>query len=106
VFGLILLDRLGVNLLPEMSYPTLTVRTEYPGSAPNEVENLISIPLEGNLATVKGLRQIRSVSKAGTSDIYLEFFWGTNMDLASLDVREKLEQVNLPLEIEAPTLLR
>ncbi|MDT8428889.1 MAG: efflux RND transporter permease subunit, partial [Pseudomonadales bacterium] len=106
VFGLILLERLGVNLLPELAYPTLTVRTEYPGSAPNEVENLISIPLEGNLATVKGLRQIRSVSKAGTSDIYLEFFWGTNMDLASLDVREKMEQVNLPLEIEAPTLLR
>jgi hydrophobic/amphiphilic exporter-1 (mainly G- bacteria), HAE1 family len=106
VFGMILLNRLGFNLLPELAYPTLTVRTEFPGSAPNEVENIISIPLEGSLATVKGLRQVRSISKAGTSDIYLEFYWGTNMDLASLDVREKMDQVNLPLEVEPPTLLR
>ncbi len=106
VFGLVLVGRLGFNLLPELSYPTLTVRTDFEGSAPAEVENLITRPLEGNLGTVKGLRQIRSVSKAGRSDIYLEFYWGTNMDLASLDVREKMDQVQLPLEVKPPTLLR
>lgn len=106
VFGIILLERLGMNLLPELSYPTLTVHTEFPGSAPGEVENLISIPLEGRLSTINGLRQVRSVSRAGSSDVYLEFHWGTNMDLASLDVREQMDQVNLPLEVEPPTLLR
>ncbi|HFB65372.1 MAG TPA: efflux RND transporter permease subunit [Aeromonadales bacterium] len=106
VFGLVLVGRLGFNLLPELSYPTLTVRTDFEGSAPAEVENLITRPLEGNLGTVKGLRQIRSVSKAGRSDIYLEFYWGTNIDLASLDVREKMDQVQLPLEVKPPTLLR
>jgi len=106
VFGLVLLGRLGFDLLPELSYPTLTVRTEYPGAAPSEVENLISRPLEGVLGTIKGLRQIRSVSKAGRSDVYLEFHWGTNIDIASLDVREKLEQVQLPLDVQAPSLLR
>lgn len=106
VFGLVLVEKLGFNLLPELSYPTLTVRTDFPGSAPAEVENLITRPLEGALGTIKGLRQIRSVSKAGRSDIYLEFFWGTDVDIASLDVREKMDQVQLPLEIKSPSLLR
>ena len=106
VFGLVLLNRLGFNLLPELSYPTLTVRTDFEGAAPAEVENLISRPLESVLGTIKGLRQIRSISKAGQSDVYLEFYWGTNIDVASLDVREKLEQVQLPIEVTAPSLLR
>ncbi|WP_196138450.1 efflux RND transporter permease subunit [Aliikangiella sp. G2MR2-5] len=106
VFGLVLVNRLGFNLLPELSYPTLTVRTDFEGAAPQEVENLITRPLEGLLGTIKGLKQLRSVSKAGRSDIYLEFHWGTNIDLASLDVREKMEQVQLPLEVSPPSLLR
>lgn len=106
VFGLVLVNRLGFNLLPELSYPTLTVRTNFEGAAPAEVENLITRPLEGALGTIKGLRQLRSVSKAGSSDIYLEFYWGTNIEIASLDVREKMEQVQLPLEVSTPSLLR
>lgn len=106
VFGMVVVGRIGFNLLPELSYPTLTVRTDFPGAAPAEVENLISRPLEGVLGTIKGLRQVRSVSKAGRSDIYLEFRWGANIDAASLDVREKLEQVQLPLEVEPSSLLR
>jgi HAE1 family hydrophobic/amphiphilic exporter-1 len=106
VFGLVLVGKLGFNLLPELSYPSLTVRTEFPGSAPAEVENLITRPLEGLLGTIKGLRQIRSISKAGRSDIYLEFYWGTDIDIASLDVREKMGQVQLPLEIKPSSLLR
>jgi hydrophobic/amphiphilic exporter-1 (mainly G- bacteria), HAE1 family len=106
VFGLVLVNRLGFNLLPELSYPTLTVRTDFEGAAPAEVENLITRQLEAVLGTIKGLRQVRSVSKAGRSDVYLEFYWGTNIDVASLDVREKLEQVQLPLEVKAPSLLR
>ncbi len=106
VFGLVLFQRIGFNLLPELSYPTLTIRTEFPGAAPAEVENLVSRPLEEALGTLAGLRQVRSVSKAGQSDVYLEFYWGSNMDLASLDAREKMDQVQLPLEIAAPTLLR
>lgn len=106
VFGMVVVNRIGFNLLPELSYPTLTVRTEYEGAAPIEVENLVTRPLEGALGTVKGLRQVRSVSKAGQSDIYLEFYWGTNVEIASLEVREKIEQVPLPIEINAPSLLR
>lgn len=106
VFGMVIFGRLGFNLLPELAYPTLTVRTEFEGSSPAEVENLISRPMEESLGTIKGLKQVRSVSKAGRSDIYLEFYWGTNIDLASLDVREKMDQVQLPLEVKSPSLLR
>lgn len=106
LFGLIGLSRLKVNLLPDLSYPTLTVRTEYVGAAPAEIENLISEPLEEALGVVKNLRRIRSISRTGQSDVILEFAWGTEMDAASLDVREKLELLQLPLEAKKPLLLR
>ncbi len=106
LFGLIGLSRLNVNLLPDLSYPTLTVRTEYQGAAPAEIENLISEPLEEQLGVVKNLKRIRSVSRTGQSDVILEFSWGTDMDSASLDVREKLELIQLPLEANQPLLLR
>ena len=106
LFGLIGLSRLKVNLLPDLSYPTLTVRTEYIGAAPSEIENLISEPLEEALGVVKNLRRIRSVSRTGQSDVILEFAWGTQMDSASLDVREKLELIQLPLDVKKPLLLR
>ncbi len=106
LFGAIGLSRLKVNLLPDLSYPTLTVRTEYVGAAPAEIENLISEPLEEALGVVKNLKRIRSVSRTGQSDVILEFSWGTDMDTASMDVREKLELLQLPLEVKKPLLLR
>ena len=79
VFGYFSLGRLPVTLMPEMTYPTLTVRTEYPGSAPEEVENDISRPVEEQLGVISGLREISSISRAGVSDVVLEFVWGTSM---------------------------
>lgn len=106
LFGMVSLGRIPVTLLPDLAYPTLTVRTDYPGGAPGEVEQLVSKPIEENLGTVKGLRRIESISRAGQSDVLLEFSWGSDMDMASLDVREKLDLVELPLDIEKPVLLR
>lgn len=106
LFGLISLFDLKVNLLPDLTYPTLTVRTEYEGAAPLEMENLISQPVEEGLGVVKNLRKIHSVSRTGQSDVILEFAWGTNMDQASLDVRDKLDILQLPLEAKKPVLLR
>ncbi|MDQ2069975.1 efflux RND transporter permease subunit [Natronospira bacteriovora] len=106
VFGLVAQSRLAVNLLPEMSYPSLTVRTELPGGAPQEVEYLLTRPVEEVLATVSGVRRVNSVSRAGQSDVTLEFAWGTGMDTAVVEVREKLDRINLPLEAERPLLLR
>ena len=106
MFGWVSLSRLAVNLLPDLSYPTLTVRTELVGAAPQEVESLITKPVEEAVGTISGVRQVRSVSRTGQSDVTVEFNWGTDMHLASVDVREKLDILELPLEARRPLLLR
>ncbi|HWS77048.1 MAG TPA: efflux RND transporter permease subunit [Thermomonas sp.] len=106
LFGLIALGSLKVNLLPDLSYPTLTVRTDYTGAAPAEIETLISQPAEEALGVVKGVRKLKSISRTGQSDVVLEFAWGTDMDQASLDVRDKMEALQFPLEAKPPVLLR
>ncbi|MBU3022740.1 efflux RND transporter permease subunit [Aestuariibacter sp. A3R04] len=106
LFGMVSLSRLSVNLLPELSYPTLTVRTDYNGAAPNEVEQLVSKPVEEAVGVVKGVKSVKSVSRPGQSDVILQFSWGTDMDFASLEVREKLDILQLPLDVEKPRLLK
>ncbi len=106
IFGLVSLSRLPLNLLPEISYPTLTVQTEYPDAAPAEVEKLITEPLEEAISVIQGLRELRSVSRPGVSEITLEFGWKTAMDFAALDVREKIDMIRLPADAGSPVLLR
>ncbi|QIK81465.1 efflux RND transporter permease subunit [Lysobacter sp. HDW10] len=106
LFGMIALRDLKVNLLPDLSYPTLTVRTEYTGAAPAEIETLISQPAEEALGVVKNVRKLESVSRTGQSDVVLQFAWGTNMDQAGLDVRDKMEALQLPLDAKRPVMLR
>lgn len=106
VFGWASLKKLRLNLLPDISYPTITVRTQYPGAAPEDVEERVSEKLQDSLATTPNLVRIWSVSRAEVSDIVLEFTWGTRVTFAMQDVREKLDRVFLPSEAEKPILLR
>ncbi len=106
VFGLISYKQLPLNLMPEMTYPSLTVRTEYPGTAPEEVETTVSRPIEQVLGVVDNLVSISSISKAEQSDVILEFTWNTDMNKATADVREKLDQVLLPQGAKRPIILR
>jgi HAE1 family hydrophobic/amphiphilic exporter-1 len=106
VFGYISYKQLPLNLMPEISYPSLTVRTEYTGTAPEEIETTISRPIEQALGVVNNLVSLESVSKAGQSDVILEFTWDTDMNQATSDVREKLDQVFLPEEVKRPLILR
>jgi len=106
LFGLIALGGLKVTLLPDLSYPTLTVRTDYTGAAPAEIETLVTKPVEEALGVVKGLRKLSSVSRTGQSDVILQFAWGTDMDQAGLEVRDKLEALQLPQDAKPPVLLR
>ncbi len=106
LFGLVSLSRLNLNLLPDLSYPTLTIRTELTGAAPAEVENLITKPIEEAVGVIRNVRLVRSVSRSGQSDVTLEFLWGTDMDVAGVEVREKLDVLWLPLEAQRPLLLR
>ncbi|RMF72604.1 MAG: efflux RND transporter permease subunit [Acidobacteria bacterium] len=106
VFGLLSYDRLPVQLMPDLTYPTLTVRTEYEGAAPEEVENDVTRPIEEAVGVVGGLRRLSSVSRAGISDVVLEFAWDTDMGEAAQDVLEKLDIVQLPETAGRPLILR
>ena len=106
LFGLVSLSRLNVTLLPDISYPTITIRTELTGAAPVEVESLLTKPIEEAVGVIRNVRLVRSVSRAGQSDVTLEFVWGTDMDIAGVDVREKVDIIELPLEADRPLLLR
>ncbi len=106
VFGYVAFNRLPINLLPDISYPTFTIRTEYEGTAPGEVENLISKPVEEAVGIISGVVRTSSISRPGMSDVVLEFDWDTDMDFASLEVREKLDMLTLPIGAESPILLR
>src|SRR5210317_237570 len=106
LFGMVSLSRLKLNLLPDISYPTLTVRAELTGAAPAEVENLLTKPIEEAIGVVRNVRLVRSVSRSGQADVTIEFLWGTDMDIAGVDVREKLDVLFLPLEASRPMLLR
>ncbi|MEM7480785.1 MAG: efflux RND transporter permease subunit [Acidobacteriota bacterium] len=105
VFGFFSYGRLPVTLMPELSYPTLTVRTEYPGAAPEEVENDISRPIEEALGVIGGLERISSISRAGVSDVVMEFSWDTEISDATQDALERLDLVFLPDETERPLIL-
>ena len=106
LFGVVSLDRLALNLLPDISYPSLTIQTDYEDAAPEEVESLVTRPIEEAVGVVAGLTRLSSVSRSGQSEVVLEFTWDMNMDLASMDVREKLDLIDLPRDVDKPTLLR
>ena len=106
VFGGVSFTKLKVDLLPEVSYPTLTVRTSWAGAAPEDVEQRISEKLQEALSTLDDLVRSTSISRAGTSDVLLEFDWGTPMTFAVEEVRERLGGVFLPEDSERPLILR
>lgn len=106
VFGRVSLDRLPVDLLPDIAFPTVTVRGEYTGAAPEEVERDIVDPLEEVLRTVEGVIAVESVSRAGLGEVYLRFQWGTELDVVTQRVRERLALVQLRDGIPPPRILR
>lgn len=106
VFGGVSFTKLPIDLLPEISYPTLTVRTTYTGAAPEDVEDRVSERVQEALSTLPHLVRTTSISRAETSDVVLDFAWGTPMTFAVQDVRDKLDGVFLPEGAEKPLILR
>src|SRR5436190_3012334 len=106
IFGLVAASRLSVDLLPDISYPSLTIRTDLPDAAPGDVEQFVTRPIEEAVGVVPGLSRLHSISRPGQSEVTMEFSSGTRMDLASLAAREKLDLVTLPREAKRPAILR
>ncbi|MGD8395444.1 MAG: efflux RND transporter permease subunit, partial [Candidatus Eiseniibacteriota bacterium] len=105
-FGFVGYQRLALELFPDITYPSLTVQTDFPDTAPQEVENLVTRPVEETVGVLRGLQSIRSVSRPGVSEVTLEFEWGSDMDMLAMEVREKLDRLVLPEETEDPIVLR
>ncbi len=105
LLGFVSFRELSVDLLPDISYPRLSVVTEYPGVAPEEIETFVTLPLEAAVSRIPGLRRVESVSKEGQSFMTLEFSWGTDMDFATLHTREKLDGAPIPEQAEDPVII-
>jgi HAE1 family hydrophobic/amphiphilic exporter-1 len=92
-FGLFSLGRLRLDLYPDISFPTVLVLTSYTGASPEDVETLISRPVEGAVSAAKGVKEVQSTSKQGASVVNVQFEWGQDMEVAETDVRRRLEMI-------------
>jgi HAE1 family hydrophobic/amphiphilic exporter-1 len=108
MLGFVSVPRLSVDLLPKVSDPRLVLYTALPQTSSVEVERLVTERLEAQVASVPGVEHIASVSRDGVSLITLRFRWGTDMDLAFLNVRDRLDQLRegLPVTASRPQILR
>jgi HAE1 family hydrophobic/amphiphilic exporter-1 len=108
LLGLISLARLPVDLMPDVSFPSITVRVGYPGVGPLEMEELVTRPLEQAMSAVAGLERLESTSSEGSSRVTLNFAWGTDLNEAADDVRNRLDRVRgrLPEEADPPVMFK
>ncbi len=103
-FGLFGLSQLDLDLYPKLEFPLIGVVTSYEGVTPKNIENLVTRPLEETVISVEGVKEVNSTSRTGASIILIDFDWGTDMDKAEIDVREKIDFVKdyLPSEASEP----
>ncbi len=108
LLGSISLAKLPVDLMPDITNPTLTIRVGYSGVGPLEIEQSVTRPIEQAVAAVAGLEQINSSSSEGSSNVRLNFAWGTNLNAAADDVRSRLDRVRgrLPEDADAPVIFK
>jgi HAE1 family hydrophobic/amphiphilic exporter-1 len=107
IFGTVSLMLLPQELFPQITYPQLTVATSYANAAPEEIETLITKPIEEAVGTVAGVKKVRSISKEGISLVIAEFGWSQNINFAALGMREKIDLIKerLPRDAEEPVVL-
>src|ERR687892_866624 len=108
LLGLISLLRLPVDLMPDVSFPSITVRVGYQGVGPLEMEELVTRPIEQAVSAVAGLERLESTSSEGNSRVTLHFAWGTDLAEAADDVRSRIDRVRgrLPEEADPPTVYK
>ena len=106
ILGAVSLSRLSIDLMPDITYPTLSVSTTYENASPEEIEELITRPLEEAMSAVPGVEEVTSVSAEGQSNVRVTFTWGTELDAAANDVRDRLDRAisRLPDDAERPWL--
>ena len=108
VVGAIALARLGIDMMPEIDFPTLSVMVRYPGAPSEEIETIVAKNYEGVLAGVSGVEKIRSVSQEDVCFLLLDFEWGTDLDAAAADIREAVAMIApyMPPDVEDPMVIK
>ena len=106
ILGGVSFSRLSIDLMPDITYPTLSISTTYEDASPEEVEELITRPVEEAMSAVPGVEEVTSVSAEGQSSVRVTFSWGTDLNEASNDIRDRLDRVipRLPEDAERPRL--
>ena len=106
VLGLVSLSRLPLDLYPDIEFPWVTVVSVYPGAGPEEIETLVTKPIEDSVSTINGVKNVQSNSSEGLSVVSIEFYLGTDLDTAANDVREKVDAAgySLPSDMEPPVI--
>src|SRR3990167_1602190 len=108
LLGVMAMTRIPQELFPPLTFPQITVVTEYVNAAPEEIETLITKPIEESVSSVSGLKRLESLSREGRSTVVISFDWGQDIDFAALAVREKIDLIKerLPKESEDPVVLK
>ena len=108
LLGLIAFSNLAIDLFPEISYPIVSIVTEYPGASPEDIEITVTRPIEKRVSRIQNVRHVSSRSREGVSTVILEFYWGTNLDTASTDIQQALNQIQdiFPEDTRPPVIFK
>jgi HAE1 family hydrophobic/amphiphilic exporter-1 len=108
LLGVIAFSNLAIDLFPEISYPIVSVVTEYEGAGPEDIEITITRPIEKRVSRIQNVRHVSSRSREGISVVTIEFYWGTNLDTASTDIQQSLNQILdvFPEDAKQPVLFK
>lgn len=106
LLGTVSLSRLPIDLMPDISYPTISIYCNYENAGPEEIEELISRPIEEAMGAVPGVEEVTSISIEGRGTVRVTFGWGTDLDAAANDIRDRLDRVvrYLPDDADRPAL--
>ncbi len=108
MLGLVSFGRLGMDLMPDMEIPVAMVMTTYSGAGSEEVESMITDTIETAVASVEGVQDIYSISSTGSSMVMVQYDWGTDLDIAGLNLRERVAMVEgyLPEGVDDPMVMK
>jgi hydrophobic/amphiphilic exporter-1 (mainly G- bacteria), HAE1 family len=106
LLGAVSLSRLPIDLMPDITYPTLSIMAQYENASPEEMEELVTRPIEEAMTAVPGVEEVTSISSEGSSQVRVNFSWGTDLDAAASDIRDRLDRVmgRLPEDVDRPVL--
>ena len=106
LLGLIAFSDLAIDLFPDISYPIISVQTDYTGASPQDIEMSITRPIEKRVSRIQNVRYVSSRSREGASNVTIEFYWGTDLDTASNDIQQSLNQIldHLPEDSSQPVI--